>query len=181
MRHRLGRIAVAWLLALATIIAAMTPAGAIDRVSVTIGKGGGVGASLTSAAFSRSPSAGSGSISPGILELVVDDRRGSAAGWQISLESVGLLDPAGAAFATLALTRTAAPFVIAGQPVLPDGPLARGGAGLPLAGAQCVIFTAAGTGSGVYGQRIGVLAATADDTTIETMTGEIIVTIGSAP
>jgi hypothetical protein len=159
----------------------MIPGLAIDRVSVTIGNGGGTGAYLATAAFSRSPSPGSGSLAPGILELLVDDRRGSSAGWQVSLSSEGLFDVANSSVATLALTRVAAPSTLAGQPVTGNGPLARGGPGFPLAATQCVLTAGAGSGSGIYEQRIGVLAQTEDGATIESMTGEIVVTIGSAP
>lgn len=117
----------------------------------------------------------------GSLTLIVNERRGIATGWQVSIESTDFSAQGQPLRSDFRILEAYPPVVIAGQPVDEGGPHRDPANQASLDLSRRVIWADPGSGSGNYAQRIDVAADIPSTTEAMISPAILTITIGSAP
>lgn len=138
------------------------PVGAENTVTLTVASGGEVTATLIEATLGPRVDPAVSRWETGRLRLVVDDPRGTAAGWSISIVASDFRGSGPAteqgriASSDFRLLVAWAPAVVDGQPRDAGGPNATPQFGASLDAPRITMQAAPGAGSGIYEQVIDV-------------------------
>lgn len=111
------------------------------------------------------------------MQLRVDDRRGTASGWQIGIG----VSPGQSRSGHVLTIDAHAPVHVEGQPISETGPFSHPVGGGSLESVRRVLWAETGAGSGVYVQRIDLAALSVPSWLAGGEHRTLTVTIGAAP
>jgi hypothetical protein len=144
-------------------------------------------ASIVSASLSPVIYSNEANTSSGQIVIMVNDRRGTLAGWSVTLSSSDFLysgeSTAGSGLPNnlLAITSASQPTGVTGQPIGTGGPYANPGAPGNFGTTRTVVTADSGYGSGSYQQVLDISLSIPPYTQVGTYTATLIVATVAAP
>lgn len=163
------------------------PAFAADTVTQVIKGDGELSASIADASLTTINYSNSEVITDGSLTMSVNDPRGTAEGWNVTVASSNFVYKGASTIGqdipnkNFSITKVLDPSYVAGQPIDARGPLAVSEGAGSLDAARETILANEGSGSGTYGQELPVSLLVPAYSQAGTYTAVLTVSITSGP